>query len=80
LKNILEILFKNAKFGFFDFCQNINLVVLPTSKYKKQFLDNFEHLCPGNFFHETFSFFSKKDFEIAIFGLFLTKKSKKSSK
>jgi hypothetical protein len=31
-----KFVFKNAKFLFFDFCQNIHLeVVLPTSKYKK---------------------------------------------
>jgi hypothetical protein len=36
LGKYLNVFFKNSKFGFFDFRQNIHLeVVLPTSKYKK---------------------------------------------
>ena len=63
--------FKNAKFWFFDFCQNTHLkVVLPTSKYKKWIFWMIFSICyPEIFFmgqifwaletFENFNFFSK---------------------
>ena len=56
------LIFKNAKFWFFDFCQNIYLeVVLSTSKQKKWMIWIILSIsCPENFFHRTFNFFSKR--------------------
>ena len=62
LEKYLNFFFKNAKFWFFYFRQNIYPeVVLPTSKYKKWlFWIILSIFCPVNFFHRTFSFFSKR--------------------
>ena len=62
LEKYLIFFFKNAKFWFFDFLQNIHSeVVLPTSKYKKWlFWIVLSIFCPENFFHRTVSFFSKR--------------------
>ena len=65
LEKYLNFFFKNAKFRFFDFCQYIHPeVVLPTSKYKKWIFGIILSIsCPGNFFHRTFSFFSKRSWK-----------------
>ena len=59
---IFKFFFQKWKILIFRFFQHIHLeVVLPTSKYKKRiFWIIFSISCPENFFHRTFSFFSKR--------------------
>ena len=62
LEKIFNFFFQKCKILIFRFFQHIHLeVVLLTSKYKKWiFCIILSISCPGNFFHRTFSFFSKR--------------------
>ena len=70
--NYFFLIFQNAKFWFFDFCQNIYLeVVLSAFKYKKCiFWIILSISYPGNFFHRTFSFLSKRAWKLLFLAYF----------
>ena len=60
---------KIQKFSIFDFRQKKHLeVVFATSNFKKWIFWMILHiLCPGKFFHTTFSFFSKSAWNFQFF-------------